>query len=150
MIYREATIADIPGMHTVRVSVQENRLSDPTLITPAEYETFITQKGKGWVYETDNQIAGFAIADLEGHNIWALFVHPSFEKQGIGRRLHHTMLRWYFAQTQRTIWLSTAPGTRAAGFYPIAGWKEAGSYGKNEMKFEMTYEDWCKIYVPAP
>jgi GNAT superfamily N-acetyltransferase len=90
----------------------------------------------------NGQIVGFSIADLRDHNIWALFVQPGFDKQGIGRQLHDVMLNWYFDQTQQTVWLGTAPGTRAESFYRKAGWKETGIHGKGEIKFEMGYRDW--------
>jgi GNAT superfamily N-acetyltransferase len=91
-----------------------------------------------------NQVVGFAIADLKDHNIWALFVHPEFDKQGIGRQLHDTMLDWYFSQTTENVWLGTSPATRAEAFYRKAGWKEIGTHGDGEIKFEMTYVDWSK------
>jgi len=71
-----------------------------------------------------------------------LFVHPEFEKQGIGKKLHDMMLGWYFDQTKETVWLGTAPNTRAEKFYRKAGWKEVGTHGKGEIKFEMNYNDW--------
>jgi hypothetical protein len=52
------------------------------------------------------------------------------------------MLNWYFLKTKETVWLSTAPNTRAEKFYRNAGWREVGVYGKGEIKFEMSYEDW--------
>jgi hypothetical protein len=51
------------------------------------------------------------------------------------------MLNWYFDQTKETVWLSTAPNTRAEKLYRKAGWKEVGKHGK-EIKFEMSYRDW--------
>jgi GNAT superfamily N-acetyltransferase len=48
------------------------------------------------VCEIDNQGVGFAIADLKGNNIWALFLDPKFEKKGIGRVLYKTMLDLFF------------------------------------------------------
>lgn len=137
MIFREALISDIVGMHKVRVAVKENALSDPNLITPADYEEFITQRGKGWVCELDGTITGFAIVDLKENNVWALFVHPDHEQKGIGKQLHQLMLLWYFAQGKETIWLGTAPNTRAEFFYRKQGWKENGTHGKGEIKFEM-------------
>ena len=126
MNIREATIADIPQIQVVRHAVKENQLSDPGLVTDRDCEVYITQRGKGWVCEADGQIAGFAIADLQDHNIWALFLLPEYEGRGIGRQLHDTMLHWYFPQTKETVWLSTEAGTRAEKFYRRAGWKEAG------------------------
>jgi hypothetical protein len=52
------------------------------------------------------------------------------------------MMDWYFDQTGETCWLSTSPGTRAEGFYRRAGWEETGTYGKGEIKFEMTAVRW--------
>lgn len=142
MIFREANIADIPQIQIVRHSVKENTLSDPALVTDQDCETFITIRGKGWVCESDGQIVGFAIADLQEHNIWALFVHPDMEGKGIGKRLQAMMLDWYFSQTKETVWLGTSPGTRAEQFYKKTGWVEAGFHGKEEIRFEMTYALW--------
>lgn len=101
MTFREANNTDIKQIQIVRNAVTENTLSDPGLVTDADCLEFITQRGKGWVCEIDNQIVGFSIADLKGNNIWALFVHPSYDKQGIGRQLHDLMLNWYFKQTSK-------------------------------------------------
>ena len=144
MIFREATIADIPQMQIVRHLVKENVLSNPVLVTDEDCKNYITIKGKGWVCEVNNFIIGFSIADLVDKNIWALFVHPEFEKKGIGKELHNIMLKWYFNQTKETVWLSTAPNTRAEKFYRKAGWKDVGKHGKSEIKFEMNYDDWKK------
>jgi GNAT superfamily N-acetyltransferase len=141
MKFRAATTADITDMHVVRVAVLENRLSNPALITPQDYEDFITHRGKGWVCEVDGRIVGFAIVDMVDHNVWALFVQPEYEGKGIGRKLHDIMMDWYFDQTDTTIWLGTAPGTRAEQFYRKAGWKEVGMHGK-EIRFEMSADDY--------
>ncbi len=142
MTIRQAEIHDIQQIQIVRNAVKENTLSDPGLVTDEDCAAFITTHGKGWVCEINGKIVGFAIADLKGNNIWALFMHPDFEKKGIGRQLHNTMLNWYFEQTTANVWLSTAPQTRAAAFYRKAGWKETGTYGKSEIKFEMSHHDW--------
>lgn len=142
MIFREALISDIPQIQIVRNSVKENTLSDPGLVTDNDCKEFITMRGKGWVCEIDNRIVGFAIADLKDNNIWALFLDPAFEKKGIGRQLHNTMLDWYFAQTKSPVWLGTSFNTRAERFYRKAGWAEVGFHGTKEIKFEMTYEMW--------
>jgi len=144
MTIREAKIDDIKQIQIVRNSVKENVLSNPNLVTDRDCEEFITVRGKGWVCEIDNKIVGFAIADLKENNIWALFIDPLFEKRGIGQKLHNTMLDWYFTQTNKTVWLGTAFHTRAEQFYRKAGWKEIGTHGTEEIKFEMTYSDWTK------
>jgi GNAT superfamily N-acetyltransferase len=142
MVFRTAILADIPQIQIVRNAVKENMLSDPNLVTDADCAEFITQRGKGWVCEAEGCVVGFAIADLKEHNIWALFVLPEQEGKGIGKTLHDLMLHWYFENTQETVWLSTAEGTRAEQFYTKNGWTAVGRYGKTEVKFEMTYSDW--------
>ncbi len=144
MRIREAKIEDIKQIQIVRNTVTENTLSDPNLVTNEDCEVYLTVRGKGWVCEIDAQIVGFAIVDLQENNIWALFLDPKFERQGIGRQLHDIMLDWYFTQTQATVWLGTAFNTRAEKFYRKAGWKEVGTHGSKEIKFEMSYNDWTK------
>ncbi|MBK7689716.1 MAG: GNAT family N-acetyltransferase [Bacteroidetes bacterium] len=144
MIIREINTGDIKQIQIVRNSVTENTLSNPNLVTDKDCEAFITVRGKGWVCEIENRIVGFAIADLKENNIWALFIDPKFERKGIGQKLHKTMMDWYFTQTKEKVWLGTAFITRAEIFYRKAGWKEVGTNGTNEMKFEMAYTDWVK------
>ncbi len=133
MIIREAKIEDIKQIQIVRNSVKENTLSNPNLVTDQDCEEFITVRGKGWVCEINDEIVGFSIADLQENNIWALFLKPEFEKQGIGKLLHESMLNWYFDQTKNNLWLGTAPNTRAEMFYRRAGWTEVGTHGKGEI-----------------
>lgn len=142
MIFREALISDIEQIQIVRNAVKENTLSNPALVTDADAEDYIINRGKGWVCEIENVIVGFSIVDLVDHNIWALFVHPDAEARGIGKQLHELMMNWYFSQTGKTVWLSTTPGTRAETFYRKQGWREVGIYGKDEIKFEMRKEEW--------
>lgn len=145
MQYREALLADIPQLTHVRLSVQENVLSDPSLVTEANYIEYLTVRGKGWVCSSGGQIVGFAIADLQDHNVWALFVLPQYAGMGIGKQLHNIMLNWYFGQTQQNIWLGTAFNTRAEKFYRIQGWLETGSNGSKEIRFEMSYKRWQQL-----
>lgn len=145
MTIREARPEDIPDIQFVRNSVKENTLSDPNLVSDKDCEAFLFERGKGWVCEIDDKVVGFSIVDLSENNIWALFLHPDFEKQGIGRKLHDIMLNWYFEQTKENVWLGTSPGTRAEMFYKKSGWKEIGTHGRNETKFEMTFNDWKNI-----
>ncbi len=142
MIFREAVLEDIPAIQVVRNSVKENMLSDPALVSDKDCEEYMFVRGKGWVCEMHGNILGFAIADLEDDNIWALFIHPDHEKKGIGKKLHQIMMDWYFDQEKEKVWLSTAPGSRAEGFYKVAGWKQTGITRSGEVKFEMSAEDW--------
>jgi GNAT superfamily N-acetyltransferase len=145
MIFREALITDIPRIQVVRNAVKENTLSDPALVPDKDVEDFMIRRGKGWVCEMNDRIVGFAIADLQDNNIWALFIQPGYEGKGIGKKLHDDMLDWYFDQNKESVWLGTSPGTRAEAFYRKAGWKETGIHGKGEIKFEMTVNDWNRL-----
>jgi GNAT superfamily N-acetyltransferase len=140
--FRAAQTYDIQQIQTVRNAVKENMLSDPALVTDKGCEEFLTVRGKGWVCEVDGNVVGFSIADLTENNIWALLVHPDYEAIGIGKRLHKEMLDWYFNQTKEKIWLGTAPNTGAEKFYRLNGWTETGIHGKDEIKFELTFEEW--------
>ena len=145
MIFREAQLADIAQIQIVRNAVKENMLSNPALVSDDDCADYIMRRGKGWVCLINDTVAGFSIVDLIDHNVWALFIDPTFEGQGIGRKLHDDMLDWYFSQTNKTLWLGTAPNTRAERFYRTAGWREVGVHGKGEIKFEMTKEDWSNL-----
>ena len=142
MFIREAHVSDIPQIQRVRNAVKENRLSSPSVVSDEDCELYLTKRGKGWVAIIHGNVVAFAIADLLDHNIWALFVDPFFECQGIGKQLQYIMLHWYFSQTDKPVWLGTAPHTRAEVFYRRTGWIEAGMNGKSEVRFEMTFEIW--------
>lgn len=142
MLFREAQIEDIPAIQKVRHSVKENTLSDPTKVTDDDCRLYLTVRGKGWVCTADDEVVGFAVADLQDDNIWALFVDPRFEKKGIGRQLHDIMLNWYFEQGKDSVWLSTSPGTRAELFYKTAGWITTGEDKSGELRFELSKDSW--------
>lgn len=132
---RQATRADIPGMHRVRLAVRENRLTS-TAVSEADYVPAIEQTGRGWVIEADGRIVAFAVGNKVDGNIWALFVDPAHEGRGYGRQLHDEMVRWLAAEGPGTLWLTTESGTRAERFYARAGWTRAGASG-NDVRFEM-------------
>ena len=145
MLIREAFVDDIAQIQFVRNAVKENMLSDPALVPDKDVEDYITRRGKGWVCETGDTIVAFSIISLLDKNVWALFVLPGHDKQGIGKKLHEIMMDWYFRHSADTVWLSTAPGTRAESFYRKAGWKETGLHGKGEIRFEMGLSDWRQV-----
>ena len=143
MNFRQAIPEDIPQIQIVRNSVKENQLSNPNLIPDELVEEFITKRGKGFVCEIDDKIVGFSIVNFVENNVWALFLLPDFEGKRIGKKLHQLMLDEYFSKTKETIWLSTEANSRAEIIYKKQGWKNAGFHG-NEVKFEMSFEDWRK------
>ncbi len=117
--------------------------SYPAWIQPADYVAMLTERGRGWVAEAESRIMGFAVADRRRMNVWALFVDPSAEGRGVGRRLHDAMMEWLFtAAGAERVWLSTDPGTRAERFYQAAGWCYAGPEPNGEARYELAREQW--------
>jgi len=145
MQFRVAVTDDIPQMMVVRLSVTENRLSDSSVITEQDCKNYLQNRGRGWVCEANGKILGFAIVDLPGNNVWALFVDPDSEKKGIGRQLQTLMLDWYFENKDEDIWLSTAKGSRAESFYNSSGWESAGRTKSGDEKFIMKKSDYTAI-----
>nr|WP_293174450.1 GNAT family N-acetyltransferase [Nannocystis sp.] len=126
---REATLRDIPRLQVIRAAVRENVLSNPGLVTLADYEAHIVGHGRTWVAEVEGEIVGFSSADGERATIWALFVDPVHEARGHGRRLLAPAVAWLWARGAAQVGLSTGPGTRAEGFYRAAGWTNTGMAG---------------------
>ncbi len=143
MKIRVAVESDIPEMHRIRLSVRENRLSDPQLIRPDDYRRMLAELGRGWVAELDRELAGFAVADRTRANIWALFVDPAHERRGVGRALHSAMLDWLFSCGVEKAWLSTEPGTRAERFYQACGWRHVDTK-RGEAIYELSAHDWLR------
>lgn len=141
---REATVKDITEIQLIRRAVKENVLLNPERVTDEDCKIFITQRGKGWVAVYNESIVGFAIVDMRDDNVWALFIHPDYEKMGVGKKLHDTMLNWYFGNGKTKIWLSTDPNTRAEKFYGKQNWTRKEVLPNGEIKFEMTLKEWRK------
>lgn len=137
MLIRQATSNDIPSIFDVRLSVRENILSDPKKITTEICEDFLNRRGKGWVVEIDENIAGFSIASLEDASIWALFVRPGFEGRGIGKELLGIAVEWLFANGVSEVHLTTDPGTRADSFYSKQGWSRGDTTADGEVRFSI-------------
>ena len=54
------------------------------------------------------------------------------------------MLKWFFTNSDKTLWLGTAPNTRAEKFYTHSGWQNCGLRKNGEVKFEMSYNAWVR------
>ena len=136
MTVREASTSDIPAMHAIRLRVRENQLSDPSVVTEKDYQEFMGRDTMSWVMETEGEIIGFVMVDVEKQNLWALFVAPEQEGRGVGRALHDVMIAWYSGRAD-LLRLSTAPNTRAGSFYRGAGYSAIGSTATGELIFEL-------------
>ena len=126
-VFRKSAVADIPQMTRIRLAVTENVLHDPTQITPQMYADFLEKDGRGWVALVDGDVVAFSYANWIDGSIWALFVDPRFEGQGLGKQLLSLATDWLFSLGFRRVTLSTGTHTRAAQFYIRLGWRLASS-----------------------
>ena len=136
LVIRVALASDVPAIQRVRRSVRENRLVSTT-IDDIQVREAIEVTGRGWVIDVSGEVVAFAIGNAESGNIWALFVHPEYERRGYGRLLHDAMVNWLWATGLKRLWLTTQPGTRAQKFYEAAGWKSTGETERGERRFEL-------------
>jgi GNAT superfamily N-acetyltransferase len=132
---RLATKLDIPNLMRIRLAVRENILSNPARVPDSAYHPFI-ERGALWLCEqATGECLGFAAADLTDGSIWALFIAPQAEGQGIGQRLMAQMI----ADLRQAGWqqarLSTQPESRAAAFYQRNGWIDAGMTSDGDLVF---------------
>lgn len=140
MHIRQALLSDIHRLLEIRLSVRENQLLDPGSVTEELCADYLTNRGIGWVCDIKNIVAGFAILDMANKEVWALFIHPDFEANGIGSLLHDTMIAYYFEHHESALTLSTEPNTRAHRFYLKKGWKVAGINEKSEVKLTLSHD----------
>ncbi len=138
---RLAQMTDIPAIFHVRTSVQENHLSREQLtamgITEDAIADMIAASPSAWVAVRDGEVVGFSMIDAEEASLFAAFVLPAHEGQGLGKPLvlaaeaelfrHHT-----------AIWLETEPDSRAAGFYRHLGWRDDGVADDNQIRLIKT------------
>jgi GNAT superfamily N-acetyltransferase len=132
---RLARLGDIEAMHRLRLSVRENALAASSGIDEDSYEPFVAD-GAAWVAHRDQQLAGFGAIERDTQTVWALFVSPVAEGQGVGSALLREMLSWAAGAGLDRLRLSTASGSRAEAFYRAAGWREASFTRQGELRFE--------------
>ena len=123
---RDAAETDIPAIFEVRTSVRENRLSTEQMaamgITHQTILEALHQEPCIWVAAYQDLVVGFAMGKAEDACLFALFVRPEWEGQGIGRRLMARAEAFLFERSP-SIWLHTNGMSRAAGFYERLGWE---------------------------
>lgn len=136
---RLANLADIDAIFDIRTSVHENHLSREQLaamgISPITVRQAITEAPCAWIAEVNGAPVGFSMADVEDGCVFAAFVLPKFEGNGLGRRLMEQAETFLF-QHHQTIWLETAEASRAYGFYRHLGWQPLESLTEGDVRFE--------------
>lgn len=142
---RPAVRADIAALFDIRTSVRQNHLSIEQLaglgITPETIAETIAAAPCAWIAEQDGQPAGFAMADLDAGEVFALFIKPAFEGLGLGRQLLSQAEAALF-QHHPVIRLTTDgdAAIRANGFYQRQGWRQAGLAEGGDVVYEKRRE----------
>ena len=131
-LLREMTVQDLPRCFDIRTRTRENALTIETLTSvyglhPDRVPDGMGETLRGWVYETEGEVVGFAMGDAVEAELTVIALLPEAEGRGIGRQLLTEATRWLCA-TGRQPWLLTAadPSRRAYGFYVAQGWQATG------------------------
>jgi GNAT superfamily N-acetyltransferase len=122
---RPATKFDLPRISEVRHGTAENRLEDPSLVTPAEVDWYLNE-AIFLVSEDEGGIQGFTCANHQTGYVWALFVIDSAQGRGHGTRLLNGVIERFRQAGHRQAFLTTGKETRAAAFYRSRGWVQTG------------------------
>ncbi|NRA18468.1 MAG: GNAT family N-acetyltransferase [Oceanospirillaceae bacterium] len=127
---REIEDRDVAFLFPVRIATRENRLSMDELagigITEVSIREAIKGSHKGWLYEQDGNIVGFAMGDSDANELTVIALLPQYEKMGIGRKLLGKVEKWLKAQGCKSIWLTTDINDQlqAYTFYINNGWQD--------------------------
>lgn len=138
---RPATTADIEALFEIRTSVVQNHLSREQMlelgISPASLAEAIEAAPCAWLAEVEGAPVAFAMVDLDDACVFALFVKPAFEGQGLARRLMAEAEAALFARHSR-IWLETdgRDSVRANGFYRRLGWAVVEQLEEGDVRYE--------------
>lgn len=143
LVFREVLTSDVEDLFDIRCSVIENHQSREELaqlgITPETISDMIASGDYVSILaEKDEMPVGFTMASVSENYVFACFIRPSHEKQGIGRGLMERTERGLALRGVHQAWLSTGPGEglRAVGFYRRLGWKENGVLEDGQIRFE--------------
>ena len=145
MNLRSASASDAEMLFCIRCSVTENHQSREELaslgitgesvkemIVSGDYVTTIADK--------DERPVGFTMAQISEGYVFACFVRPEFEGQGIGHALMDAAEEGLRKAGVKQAWLSTGPGQdlRAIGFYRYLGWADNGYLEDGQIRFAKT------------
>lgn len=95
-------------------------------ITPASMTAAIQGSHKGWLFEAEAQVGGFAMGNAENSELTVMAMLPKHEGKGIGGKLLTQVERWLASEGCTRLWLTTDinPQLRAYGFYLRHGWQD--------------------------
>ncbi len=135
---RVATRADDDQIYRIRHAGDENTLEGETAIEVAQVYPWFIAEGLIFIGEDRGRVVGFSAADTRDGSIWALFIDPTAERQGVGTALlAHALDHLRQSGFERAA-LSTDARSYAAGFYQRRGWRISGQ--KNAVEIILEYD----------
>jgi len=135
---RQAVKLDLPRISEVRHGTAENRLEDPSLVTPAEVDWYLNE-AIFLVSEDEAGIQGFACANHQTGYVWALFVIDAAQRLGHGTALLNEVIERFRRGGHRQAFLTTGKDTQAAAFYRSRGWMQMGLDIRGEAVFRLWF-----------
>ncbi|MBO0636256.1 GNAT family N-acetyltransferase [Pantoea agglomerans] len=136
---RTARASDVDSIFEVRTSVLENYLSREEMrqmgITESVVADMIEKNLCAWVAAESEKIVGFSMILPDEGCLFAAFVLPEYEGQGIGRRLVFLAEQELFKH-HKIAWLETDKNSRAAKFYMQLGWGNKKEINDTDIKLE--------------
>ena len=148
MKLRSASVSDVETLFDIRCSVTENHQSREELaslgVTVASVKAMIESGDYvTTIADKDEQPVGFTMAQISEGYIFACFVRPESEGQGIGRALMDAAEEGLRRAGVKQAWLSTGPEQefRAIGFYRHLGWADNGYLEDGQIRFTKTLQN---------
>ncbi|VBA57508.1 Mycothiol acetyltransferase [Mycobacterium attenuatum] len=139
LVVRTAEATDIDAVFEIRTSVTDNHLSYQQLtelgITKETVRDALEASPCVWIAEVEGTAAGFAMADAQAGSIFACFIHPQYQRRGLGPLLMGRAEAFLF-QWHATIWLTTDAASRAPSFYRKLGWTAVRDLPDGSIRFE--------------
>lgn len=145
MQLRPATVQDVGALFQIRCSVRENHQSVDELAALGIHHDSIKAMIESGDYvttiaEQDGRPVGFTMAQISEGYVFACFVRPECEGQGVGRAVMKAAEDGLQRAGVTQAWLSTGPGEhlRAVGFYRHLGWTHDGYLDDGQLRFTKT------------
>ena len=89
------------------------------------------------IADLDDLSVGFSMAQISERYVFACFVRPEYEDQGVGRALMKAAEEGLLGAGVTSAWLSTGSeqDLRAPGFYRHLGWSADGFLDDGQIRF---------------